>query len=169
MTDALAEWQIDEAYPRPQLVREDWIDLCGEWTFAHDDAEIGLGERWYASADGFDRTITVPIPPESQASGIHDPGYHPTLWYRRSFTLPRVERLARTLLHFGAVDYEATVWINGSFAGSHRGGHTPFTLDISALLHEGDAQVVNVRVHDDPHKFGQPRGKQYWEERPGGI
>src|SRR5699024_7963675 len=78
----------DGTHPRPTMMREDWISLDGPWGFAHDDADVGLAERWYEPdrPERFDRTITVPFVPESAASGIHDTGVHPILWYRRTIT-----------------------------------------------------------------------------------
>src|SRR5699024_12869224 len=101
----------DGTHPRPTLMREDWESLDGPWGFAHDDGDRGRAERWYApdGADAFDRTITVPFVPESEASGIHETGYHSVVWYRRTVTItPRKGH--RTLLHLGAVDHEAHVW-----------------------------------------------------------
>ena len=117
----------DPAYPRPQLVRERWTDLCGTWQFAYDDADTGLDERWYEEdASGpsgpFDREIVVPYPPESPASGIGETGFHPVVWYRRTFERPEGERI---LLHFGAVDYEASVWVNGTPRRHARGRPHP--------------------------------------------
>ena len=149
-------------HPTPQFARHPWIDLCGPWGFAHDDANAGLDAGWPARADIFDRTITVPFPPESAASGIHDPGYHPVVWYRRTFTAERGDGRRRWLLHFGAVDYAAQVWVNGQLVASHEGGHTPFSADITPALQPGSEQVVVVRAEDQPLDMGQPRGKQDW-------
>ena len=84
---------------------------------------MGLDERWSERDDVFDRVITVPFPPESPASGIGDRDFHPVVWYRRTFdaALPAGMRL---LLHFGAVDYRASVWVNGRLVAEHQGGHT---------------------------------------------
>ena len=118
-------------HPRPQLARSGWIDLRGPWGFAYDDEDEGLEERWQERDDVFTRTITVPFPPESPASGINDPSYHPVVWYRRTFEAPVLEHDERLLLHFGAVDYRARVWINGSLVATHEGGQTPFSADIT--------------------------------------
>src|SRR5687767_809130 len=128
-------------YPRPQLVRDAWTDLCGEWRFAFDDDDRGLLDRWWTSADEFDRTIAVPYPPESKASGVHEPGYHPVVWYRRTFAASPAAG-ERTLLHFGAVDYRAKVWVNDVPVGDHEGGHTPFTLDVTDALDTALAEQV---------------------------
>jgi beta-galactosidase/beta-glucuronidase len=157
----------DDHHPRPQLTRERWTDLCGTWDFAYDDADVGLGERWIERAEVFDRTITVPYPPESPASGIGDRRPHRVLWYRRVFA-PQLAPGERLLLHFGAVDYEARVWVNGRLVTEHAGGFTSFSADITDVLVEGE-QVVVVRSEDDPHDLEQPRGKQDWEDVPHAI
>jgi beta-galactosidase/beta-glucuronidase len=153
-------------HPRPQLTRERWRDLSGPWGFAHDDDDRGLNESWHVRADIFGRVITVPFPPESAASGIAEPGFHPVVWYAKTFTLDREPPAERWLLHFGAVDYQATVWVNGQRVGEHRGGHTPFGFDITAALHEAGEQTVVVRAEDQPWDLSLPRGKQDWEAAP---
>src|SRR5438045_582924 len=128
----------DGTYPRPQLVRAKWLDISGSWGFAFDDDRVGLRERWYART-GFDASIVVPFPPESTASGVHDTGFHSVLWYHRR--VPEEDIRAeghsdgrRLILRFGAVDYRAIVWLNGERVGSHEGGHTPFSLDITDVV-----------------------------------
>ncbi|WP_019586157.1 glycoside hydrolase family 2 protein [Deinococcus apachensis] len=156
-------------HPRPQLTRTSWTDLCGTWQFAYDDENRGAEERWFSRAEPFDREITVPFPPESAASGIGDPAYHPTVWYRRTFTVTPEDRAGRLLLHFGAVDYRAQVWVNGQLVARHEGGHTPFTADLTSVLAEGEEQIVTVRAEDDPRDLAQPRGKQGWKPGPHAI
>jgi len=156
-------------HPRPQLTREHWTDLCGAWGFASDDADAGLTDGWMHRADVYDRTIMVPFPPESPASGIHDPASQRVVWYRRAFSVTPEDRAARLLLHFGAVDYRATVWVNGRMVAQHEGGHTPFTADITGVLADGEEQVVVVRAEDDPRDLAQPRGKQGWKSGPHAI
>lgn len=167
----MTETRMDliDTYPRPQLRREAWTDLCGIWSFAFDDEDCGLAEHWEMSDAPFDRSILVPFPPESEASGVHETDFHSAFWYRRAFDVAPAERSGRLKLHFGAVDYHARVWINGRFAGEHSGGHTPFTLDITDLLESGAEQTLTVRAFDDPHDLAQPRGKQYWRREPGFI
>lgn len=155
----------DENHPRPQLTRERWTDLCGSWQFVHDDANEGLTQGWVDRPELFDRTITVPFPPESEASGIGDPAMHPVVWYRRTVQLAPEDQSGRLLLHFGAVDYSAHVWVNGQLVAQHEGGHTPFSADITTVLREGEQEIV-VRAEDQPRDLTQPRGKQYWEEQP---
>lgn len=154
-------------HPRPRVQRAEWTDLNGQWQFAYDDADAGIRERWHEDAKRFDRTITVPFPPESEMSGINDKGFHPVLWYRRTFTAS-AKAGTRLLLHFGAVDYRARVWVNGDLVATHEGGHTPFTADITASLKSGE-QVVVVRAEDQPRDITQPRGKQDWLPKPHAI
>ncbi|MEP6851688.1 MAG: sugar-binding domain-containing protein [bacterium] len=161
-----------EVHPRAQLTRPRWSDLSGSWDFSYDDADVGLEQRWYEmwhTAPGVAaRSIVVPFPPEAPASGIGDPGFHRVHWYRRTFAA--IHRPGeRLLLHFGAVDYEAMVWVNGQLVVEHRGGHVPFSADVTEALHADGDQVVVVRAVDDPHDLEQPRGKQDWQERPHAI
>ncbi|TFD23161.1 glycoside hydrolase family 2 protein [Cryobacterium lyxosi] len=162
-------------YPRPQLVRQQWRSLCGEWSFDHDDADAGLDLKWFSTEHLLSRTITVPFPPESALSGIADTRYHPIIWYRRTMTREDIRSSGRTctddrvFLHFGAVDYYATVWINGHLVGTHEGGQTPFSFDITGHVAEGTDFTLVVRAQDDPHDVSQPRGKQDWQEEPHSI
>ncbi|WP_282944887.1 glycoside hydrolase family 2 protein [Cellulomonas endometrii] len=155
-------------HPRPQLIRPDrWWSLDGPWQFTFDDADAGLRERWYAPGTGpFDREIVVPFPPESTASGIADHGDHAALWYRRTVTVPAGLGADRLLLHLGAVDHEADVWVDGQHAVRHEGGQTTFSVDVTDLLDPAvaaDAHVVVVRATDSRTDVEQPRGKQDWQ------
>jgi beta-galactosidase/beta-glucuronidase len=164
-------------YPRPQLRRSRWINLNGEWAFAFDDGDAGLAGGWQnARAEGlcvlggspFDRTITVPFCYQSELSGIGDASFHDIVWYAREFEMPAVNGPEeRLLLHFGAVDYRAIVWVNGAHVTCHEGGHTPFTADITHAL--GERNVVVVRAEDPSRDTTILRGKQYWKERSEGI
>ncbi len=155
-------WYARGAHPRPQLQRDRWRSLDGIWELAFDDQT-----RWEVPSQvTFDRTIRVPYPPESSASGIGDQRFHPVCWYRGRFELTREDRGERTLLHFGAVDYHAKVWANGHLVAVHEGGHTPFSADVTEALGTGSALEVVVRAADDPHDLEQPRGKQDWLEQP---
>jgi beta-galactosidase/beta-glucuronidase len=155
-------------HPRPQTRRARWVDLNGTWQFAYDDADRGRDDGWPALATPFDRQIVVPFPPESEMSGIGDTGFHPVVWYRRSFSAAR-QAGERLLLHFGAVDYRADVWVNGQHVASHEGGNSPFSADITTALQPAGEQVVVVRAEDQPEDVGQPRGKQDWQEKPHAI
>lgn len=149
------------------MTRDRWFDLSGSWQFAYDDADRGLRDGWWTHPEVFDRTIIVPFPPESQASGIGDASPHPIVWYRRSFQVPPEHHNDRLLLHFGAVDYRAQVWVNGQLVMQHEGGHTPFSADIAKAIRPDEAeQIIVVRAEDQPADLTQPRGKQFWEPTP---
>jgi beta-galactosidase/beta-glucuronidase len=147
-------------YPRPQLVRGNWTSLNGPWEFAI-DAE---GQWENAQEVKFNRKITVPFAPETPASGIHETRFYDAVWYRREIATPKLVDGQRVLLHFGAVDWEAEVWVNGKVASRHEGGYTPFFADITDLLEDGASQTIVVRAVDDPHELTKPRGKQDWCE-----
>jgi len=155
-------------FPEPQFERGEWLTLNGPWQFAFDDSDAGIDSHWFASDHALASTITVPYCFESKLSGIGDTSFHPWVWYRREVTLPENWRAKRTLLHFGAVDYQARVWVNGQLAGSHEGGNTPFVFDITPLLNPG-ANVITVRAWDPPRDKLIPRGKQYWEPKSKSI
>ncbi len=155
------------AYPNPQFERKDWLNLNGLWDFEFDDANAGMREKWYAGRQ-FSRQIEVPYTFESELSGIADSAPHRCFWYSRKFTLPKGWRGRRVLLHFGAVDYSADVYVNGMHAGGHTGGNTAFTLEITDLLRRGE-QSLYVRVEERPDDECLPRGKQCWEEKPCAI
>ena len=163
-------------YPRPMLVRPQWASLDGSWGFAHDDDDAGLAERWFsaAGANRFTRTIEVPYPPESPASGIGDVGFHRIIWYRQGVTHDLLARPgapgSRILAHFGAIDYRALVWCDGHLVADHVGGQTPFTADLTDALDPDTVEhVLVVRAEDDPADLAQPRGKQDWQDQPHGI
>ena len=155
-------------YPQPQFQRADWVNLNGGWEFEFDDANKGLDQDWASGATKFSRKITVPFCFESRRSGIGDTSFHPWVWYRRSVTVPENWKGRRVLLHFGAVDYRATVWVNGRLAGRHEGGNTPFQFDITPLLKAG-SNSLTVRAEDPPTDRYIPRGKQYWEPKSRSI
>jgi beta-galactosidase/beta-glucuronidase len=155
-------------YPQPQFQRARWLSLNGAWEFEFDDSNAGLDADWASGARKFSRNITVPYCFESRLSGIGDPSFHPWIWYRRAVALPNAWKGQRVLLHFGAVNYWSMVWVNGKLAGSHEGGNTPFTFDVTPLLHPG-ANVVTVRAHFPPTDRYIPRGKQYWEPKSKSI
>jgi beta-galactosidase/beta-glucuronidase len=165
----------DGTYPRPMLVRPRSVALDRRVPFAYDDAVEGLDGRWQEDAAPFDRQIQLPFPPESEASGIGLTFYHPCVWYRiplsaadlaaTGFTAGR-----RLLLHFGAVDYQAMVWVDGHLVGTHEGGQTPFTFDVTTALDAaGQDHIVVVRAFDDPFDGRMPRGKQDWLPEPHAI
>ena len=133
-------------YPRPQSVRSDWLCLNGEWQFEVDGGDSGL-ERGLLQRELKER-ILVPFCPESPLSGIGNKDFMPVVWYRHTVTVPQSWSDQRVLLHFQAVDYDTTVWINGELAGRHRGGFTPFTCDLDDIAAAGNPITIVLRVRD---------------------
>ena len=168
-------------YPRPQLVRDAWLSLDGQWAFQTDPQDVGISEGWGAGHHQLTASITVPFPPESAASGVADTSPNRVFWYLRTITAGEVEDLlsrsglsaerdATLVLHFGAVDYKADVWVNGTHLQTHEGGHAPFKVTIPGFLTApGAPLVVVVRAEDDPHCISQPRGKQDWRGTPHAV
>ncbi|MBQ4608444.1 MAG: glycoside hydrolase family 2, partial [Clostridia bacterium] len=149
-------------HPRPDFVRETFLNLNGVWQFAFDDENKGVAEGWMKSGYALPLEITVPFAYQTKASGLGPTDeIHPVIWYRRSFTVPQEMQGKRILLRFGAVDFECAVYVNGQQVGTHRGGYTPFAFDITDQLKEGENDLC-LRVVDDPD-CTQPRGKQYWD------
>ena len=155
-------------YPQPQFEREQWQSLNGKWEFEFDDAGQGLAQDWASGAKKFGRAIVVPYAFETAKSGVADPSFHPVIWYRRTFTIPADWKNRRVLLHFGAVFYQAQVWINGRGAGGHEGGNVPFAIDVTPFLKAGP-NVVTVRAENFPTDRSIPRGKQFWEVKSKSI
>jgi beta-galactosidase/beta-glucuronidase len=154
-------------YPRPDLVRDDWFNLNGEWQFAFDDGNVGLREGWHTGRD-FPQHINVPFAYQAPLSGIHSRDFHHVVWYRRKFEVPSGWYGRRVRLNFGACDFDTWVYVNGKIAMVHRGGHTPFSADITPLLALDNHNEIVVRVYDD-ERMAQPRGKQNWEYASSGI
>ena len=153
-------------YPRPQHRRRDWTPLNGEWEFAFDDRDRGLKKNW-AGGRKLPLTITVPFPYQAPASGIGEGDVHEVVWYARTLAYQPAWRGQDVLMHFGAVDYACSLWINGEYVGGNRGGHVPFSFDVAPYLNEGDNRVV-LRV-EDRQDATQPRGKQVVSGVPHGI
>ncbi|MEO8130398.1 MAG: sugar-binding domain-containing protein, partial [Bryobacteraceae bacterium] len=143
------------------------MNLNGYWRFRIDDDNIGLEQRWFLQTD-FPLQILVPFALESGLSGIGDRSFHQCVWYQRQFEIPAEWTKKRIRLNFGAVDYRATVWVNGIVVAWHEGGHTPFSCDITGALVSG-SNVVSVRAEDPPTDRYIPRGKQHWEAAPVSI
>jgi hypothetical protein len=145
--------------------RAAWLPLNGTW-----DCALDPETRWpHPEQVRWDRTIRVPFAPETAASGVAAPGYLKSCWYRREFVAPPLPPGGRLILHFGAVDDQATVWVNGGLAVRHVGGYTPFRADITNLLRPHGRQTVVVRAVDDPQDLTKPRGKQDWQLEPHSI
>lgn len=152
-------------YPRPQLERPEWFSLDGEWEFALDpDAVYKLPDD-----PPWDARIQVPFAPETPASGIGQAGFFRACWYRRQVETPRLNPGERLILHFCAVDSEATVWVNGRVVAQHEGGYTPFSADITQCFDPSGKLTVVVCASDDPAELSKPRGKQDWQLHPHSI
>lgn len=144
-------------YPRPQFARTDWLCLNGEWEFEIDQGDSGL-ERGLLQR-GLSGRIQVPFCPESTLSGHGHVDFLAAVWYRRAVDIPEAWSGRAVLLHFQAVDYDATVWVNGRLAGRHRGGFTPFTCDLGGLAEPGTTATIVVRARE-PRAEPRPGGKQ---------
>ncbi len=149
-------------HPRPDFFRPDWMNLNGEWQFAFDEKDQGLTENWQAPGKALPLSITVPFAHQTPASGLNDQRISNVIWYKRAFLLPETMKGRRVLLRFGAVDFRCQVYVNGALSGAHEGGYTPFALDVTRFLQNGENEIC-VRVEDAPD-CTQPRGKQYWKE-----
>jgi len=146
--------QPHQEYPRPQMTRDRWVNLNGKWEYA-------IVEKSAGKPQSFEGEILVPFAVESKLSGVgRRVGKDHELWYKRNFEVNSRLRTGKLLLHFGAVDWEAEVYINGESVGVHQGGYDPFYFDISAHLIRGSNQEVMVRVWDPSDDGPQPRGKQ---------
>ena len=147
-------------YPRPQLVRADWLNLNGIWEY-----QAGAKDDAVPNGKTLSSHIVVPFPVESALSGVME--HHDRLWYRRQFTVPPQWNGRQLMLNFGAVDYEAEIFVNGTSVGVHTGGYVPFSYDITPFVKGNGPQELIVRVFDPTDLGGQPRGKQTLQ--PGGI
>jgi hypothetical protein len=157
-------------YPRPQLRRRAWLSLNGDWEFSFDP-----DGRWATPGEvPFRESIRVPFAPETSASGIGHRGFFRACWYRLRLELPpplepEAPVRERVVLHFGAVDHVATVWVDGAVVARHVGGYTPFSADVTEAFSRPGEHVIVVRAEDDPHDLSKPRGKQDWLLEPHSI
>ena len=152
---------VHSEYPRPQMARKDWLNLNGLWSYA-------IRPKDEPKPADFDGRILVPFPAESALSGVMKPvGEDNRLWYRRTFKIPPKWSSKRILLHFEAVDWDTTVWVNDKQVGTHRGGYDPFTFDITDALKKSGPQELVLSVWDPTNAGYQPRGKQV--KNPRGI
>jgi hypothetical protein len=157
----MTRWKADALpeHPRPQMQRKDWLNLNGSWDYA-------IRPKDEPRPPSFEGTILVPYPVESTLSGVKSRvSPDQRIWYKRTFAVPDAWT-GRTLLHFGAVDWEAHVWINGKEVGSHQGGYDPFTFDITDSLQDGDQEIL-LSAWDPTDAGPQPHGKQV--RKPHGI
>lgn len=152
------------AHPRPDRVRENWLMLNGTWAFQFDRDNAGKRQRWYQQPD-FPLRIEVPFAYQAELSGVADKSHCDVIWYARQVDVPAAMAGQRVLLHFGAVDFLAEVWLDGQFLGSHEGGYTPFTFDVTDLVQPGGSHTLAVRCEDRLEQ-DQPRGKQSWHPEP---
>lgn len=144
-------------YPRPQLSRREWLNLNGVWEFEIDQGDSGIDRNLVEAP--YSREILVPFAPEAEASGIGVTDFLTAVWYRRTVRVPEAWAGRDVLLHFGAVDHDATVWVNGTEVARHRGGFSSFTADLSGVVTAGEECTVVVRARD-PRGVPQARGKQ---------
>lgn len=143
-------------YPRPQLVRNEWLNLNGQWDFEIDSEKCGMKKEYFRRTSLKDK-ITVPFCPESKLSGIENRDFMDSVWYLKKVNLPKTDK--RTILHFGAVDYHAIVFVNGKKVGEHKGGYTSFEFDITDFAQAGE-NIITLCVYDDVRSHNQPAGKQ---------
>lgn len=146
-------------HPNPQLRRDDWLNLNGTWSFAFDFGRSGR-EAGLPRSTGFDRSIVVPFCPESSLSGVGHTDFIPAMWYHRTIRMPQGWAGRRILLHFGGVDYQSEVYVDGRSVGLNFGGGVGFVCDITDHLRPGRDHHLVVRVHDDVRSGHQPAGKQ---------
>lgn len=145
-------------HPFPQMERENWLNLNGDWDFAFDFGKSGRDREFYKNGE-YTEKIVVPFCPESKLSGIEYKDFIPAVWYRRWVELSEEQLNGTVLLHFGAVDYLAVVYINGEEVGTHEGGYSSFSFDVTKYLKEGKNEIV-VYAEDDTCSGYQPKGKQ---------
>lgn len=147
-------------YPRPQFVRDNWVNLNGTWDFGFDDANQGEKEKWYEKFPG-ELKIEVPFTYETKLSGIQDERRHDNIWYHKTITVDASKLTDnRLLIHFEGSDFHTKLWVNGAYAGDHKGGYARFSFDITELVKDGENELT-VKV-EDSFDTQQPRGKQRW-------
>ena len=155
-------------YPRPQFERAQWLNLNGTWTYTFDFGKSGVN-RDFRNSKGFDGKILVPFCPESKLSGVEHTDFINSMWYQRTISVPAEWAGKQILLHFGAVDYEATIYIDGKEVMQHFGTGSSFEMDITKFVPAGKSANLVVRVNDDLRSGKQPGGKQCWNYYSGGC
>ena len=146
-------------YPKPQFMRENWLNLNGEWQFEIDNGNSGAERKLFEASQEFSQKINVPFCPESKLSGVENVDFMNSVWYKREFEITEKQLEGRVVLHFGAVDYKTTVYINGNKCGSHKGGYVSFSFDITDYAVLGK-NTVTVHAEDDTRSRMIPSGKQ---------
>lgn len=146
-------------HPNPQFQRRSWFNLNGVWNFQIDNSKSGIDKKYYEPSTKFDSSIIVPFCPESELSGIGYKDFMAAVWYSKEFVIPDRFDNSKVFLHFGAVDYKATVYINGKEVGTHTGGYISFKFDITDYITDG-SNIITVYAEDDVRNPLQPRGKQ---------
>lgn len=146
-------------HPKPQFMRENWLNLNGEWQFEIDNGNSGAERKLFEASQEFSQKINVPFCPESKLSGVENVDFMNSVWYKREFEITKKQLEGRVVLHFGAVDYKTTVYINGNKCGSHKGGYVSFSFDITDYAVLGK-NTVTVHAEDDTRSRMIPSGKQ---------
>ena len=146
-------------HPKPQFERENWLNLNGIWQFEIDDAKSGEARGLYEEGRALSGTISVPFCPESKLSGVEHKDFMASVWYKRKVSLPAEKLQGHVILHFGAVDYLTSVYVNGKKAGTHKGGYVSFSMDITDLVFPGENEIA-VWAEDDVRSPVIPSGKQ---------
>ncbi len=146
-------------YPRPQFVRQNWLNLNGEWNFRFDDQNIGEREEWYKGFDNCNK-INVPFAYQAPVSGIDDKSFHQIMWYSRKVTFRKKEN-ENVLLHLEGADHISRVWCNGVYIGEHVGGYCRATFDLTNAIKDNEEALIVIRMEDDK-ACTKPRGKQRW-------
>lgn len=154
----MANYISRQEHPRPDAVREDWINLNGEWDFEIDNECAGI-EGHFENRDSLNCKIIIPFCPESRLSGVENTDFMNAVWYRRDIDIPTEWFGKKILFHIDASDYETTVFVNGKKVGSHKGGYTPFCFDITDVLKDS-GNYVTVCAKDDTRSSKQISGKQ---------
>lgn len=149
---------IRQEYPRPSFVRGNWTNLNGEWEFCIDSGNSGI-ERKLFEQPSLEQKIIVPFCPESVLSGIGCTDFMPAVWYAKNIDITKEQLAGRVVLHIGACDYKTILYVNGEEVGTHIGGYTSFSFDISEKLKEGENRIV-IYAEDDTRSKIQPSGKQ---------
>jgi hypothetical protein len=151
-------------HPRPDFMRELWINLNGKWDFRFDKNNAGEAGKWFAGTESFDKKILVPFSWGSKLSGVANEA--DIAWYKRKIEVPSGWKNKEVYLVFGACDWKTKVWLDGNFLGEYQGGYTPFEFNLSPYLKPGASQTLVVKVDDTPHPF-KLEGKQGYGEAKG--